>query len=76
MKDNIEIQIYENESGKCPYLQWESKLSRLARATITSRLTRIRLGLLGDCKSIQGFKGIFALKGVKRKTSKKLTSIG
>ena len=62
MTDSIEIQIYETDSGKCPYLQWEGKLSRFARTTITSRLARVRLGLLGDCKAIQGFKGIYELR--------------
>ncbi len=62
MKDSIDIQIYETERGKCPYLQWEKGLSRIARAAITSRLARIRLGLLGDSKSIKGFKGVYELR--------------
>lgn len=62
MNDNIEIQIYETDSGKCPYLQWENRLSKTARAVITSRLDRISLGLLGDYKAIQGFKGIYELR--------------
>ena len=62
MKDNIDIQIYETDNGKCPYLQWESKLNRDARAVISSRLVRIRLGNFGDCKSIQGMKGIYEIR--------------
>jgi putative addiction module killer protein len=62
MKDNIDIQLYETENGKCPYLQWEDRLSKSARAIITTRLARIRLGNLGDCKSIQGVKGIYEFR--------------
>ena len=62
MTDSIDIQIYETDSGKSPYLQWENKLSRVARAAISSRLDRVTLGLLGDYKAIQGFKGIYELR--------------
>ncbi len=62
MKDVIDVQIYETRQGKCPYLQWESKLSRNTRAVVTARLVRIRLGNFGDCKSIQGVKGIYELR--------------
>ena len=62
MKDNVDIQIYELDNGKCPYLQWESKLNSTTRAVISSRLTRIRLGNFGDCKSIQGMRGIYELR--------------
>ena len=62
MTGSIDIQIYESDNGKSPYLQWESKLSRVARAAISSRLDRVTLGLLGDYKAIQGFKGIYELR--------------
>ncbi|HEU63865.1 MAG: hypothetical protein KR126chlam4_00805 [Candidatus Anoxychlamydiales bacterium] len=62
MKDEVDIQIYETDNGKLPYLQWESKLNRKARAVITARLVRIRMGNFGDCKSIQGVKGIYELR--------------
>ena len=54
MKDKIDIQIYETDNGKCPYFKWESKLSKTARAVISSRLVRIRMGNFGDCKLIKG----------------------
>ncbi len=38
MKDGIDIQIYETSEGKCPYLEWESKLTRALRAKISARL--------------------------------------
>ena len=62
MKDEVDIQIYTVDNGKCPYLLWESKLNRKARAIITARLARIRLGNFGDCKYIQGKKGIYELR--------------
>lgn len=62
MKNEIDIQIYEASDGKCPYLEWESKLTRSLRATISARLARIRLGNFGDCKSIQGVKGLYELR--------------
>lgn len=62
MKDVIDIQLYETEQEKCPYLQWESRLTRNTRAVITARLARIRLGNFGDCKSLQGVKGIYELR--------------
>ncbi len=62
MKDKIDIQIYETDNGKCPYFKWESKLSKTARAVISSRLVRIRMGNFGDCKSIKGVKGIYEFR--------------
>lgn len=62
MKDEVDIQIYQDTKGKCPYLQWESKLNRLARSIITARLARIRMGNFGDCKYIQGSKNIYELR--------------
>jgi putative addiction module killer protein len=61
MKDRIDILIYETDNGKCPYLQWESKLSSKDRGVISSRLSRIRLGNFGDCKSVKG-KGLYELR--------------
>jgi putative addiction module killer protein len=62
MKDEIYIQIYKNTQGKCPYLQWESKLNSTTRAIVSTRLIRIRLGNFGDCKSIQGMHGLFEIR--------------
>ena len=62
MKNKIDIQIYETANGKRPYYKWESKLSRRARAIISARLARIRIGIFGDCKSIKGVKGIYEIR--------------
>lgn len=62
MQNKIDIEIYETQNGKSPYLQWESKLSRTIRAILTTRLARIRVGNFGDCKSIQGVKGMYELR--------------
>lgn len=62
MKNEIDIQVYETSNGKCPYLEWESKLARLVRAKISARFARIRLGNFGDCKSIRGAKGLYELR--------------
>lgn len=62
MQNKIDIEIYELENGKSPYLQWESKLSRSVEAIIDARLTRIQMGNFGDCKSIQGAKGMYELR--------------
>jgi putative addiction module killer protein len=52
--DYIEIELYQERSGKQPYLNWENGLSREVRAIVTARLARIRVGNFGDCKSFEG----------------------
>jgi len=55
------IVIYESNDGKCPFQSWIHGLRDIrGRATIRARLERVRLGNLGDCKSIGG--GIFELR--------------
>jgi putative addiction module killer protein len=47
------ILIYVKEDGKTPFSDWlESLRDRKARAIIRTRINRIRLGNLGDCKSV------------------------
>ena len=47
------ILIYVKEDGKIPFSDWlESLRDRKARAIIRTRINRIRLGNLGDCKSV------------------------
>lgn len=47
------IVIYETSDGKMPFLEWLNGLKDAkARATIRARLDRVRLGNLGDVKSI------------------------
>lgn len=62
MNEEIEIDIYETDTGKCPFIQWESRLTRTIRAVVSARMARIRLGNFGDCKSIQGVRGIYELR--------------
>lgn len=52
--DPIEIEIYQESSGKQPYINWENGLSRDVRAIVTARLARIRVGNFGDCKAFDG----------------------
>ena len=59
---NLEVGFLELENGKCPFLDWEAKLDSLTRAAIRVRLNRIRSGNLGDCKAVQGLRGIHELR--------------
>lgn len=48
-----EIEEYEKEDGTFPFSEWLDALSdRKARARIKKRLTRVRLGNLGDCEPV------------------------
>ena len=58
----VEVEYYESENGKCPYLEWESKLDRLTEAVVHVRLARLRMGHFGDAKSLKGFKGLYELR--------------
>lgn len=62
MQNKIDIEIYELENGRSPYLQWESKLPGSIEAIVDARLTRIQKGNFGDCKSIQGAKGMYEIR--------------
>ena len=42
MMDTIEIVLYALPSGKEPYTEWESKLSKDAQGIVSARLARIR----------------------------------
>ena len=48
-----EIQRYITSEGRIPFAEWLASLrDREARARINSRLGRVRLGNLGDCRSV------------------------
>lgn len=53
MEEQIVIEYYETDSGKCPYLEWEADLSKELRAQIRKRLNRVRLGNFGDFHHIE-----------------------
>jgi putative addiction module killer protein len=43
------VLVYERPDGSQPYIEWLSCIQDIrARATITTRLNRVALGLLGD----------------------------
>jgi putative addiction module killer protein len=55
------IEIYKNSQGLAPFIMWMESLKDIrARAKIKVRIARLRLGNLGDCKSVGG--GVFELR--------------
>ncbi|MEG3876718.1 type II toxin-antitoxin system RelE/ParE family toxin [Microcoleus sp. herbarium7] len=56
-----EIQRYVAPDGKIPFTEWLKSLRDIkAEAKIRGRLERIKLGNLGDCRSIG--EGVFELR--------------
>jgi len=56
-----EIEIYQDSKGKKPFIEWiESLKDEALRAKIKIRLARIRLGNLGDWKSLK--KGLYEIR--------------
>ncbi len=64
--DQYQIEIYQDKKRTHPFIEWiESLKDKTARAKIKVRLARIRLGNLGDCKSLgQGLYEIRVDEGV------------
>jgi putative addiction module killer protein len=60
MGERFDIEYYETDTGKCPYLEWEGKLTMELRAQIRKRLNRVRLGNFGDINHIEG--SVFELR--------------
>ena len=53
MMKERELREYLTETGRNPFREWLHSLrDRQARARIRVRLNRVRLGNLGDCKSV------------------------
>ncbi len=49
----IQIELYETSSGKCPFDDWFESLREIhTRAKILTRLDRLKLGNFGDCKAL------------------------
>ena len=47
------LQIYETPDGKRPFQEWIDSLKHHeAQGRVLARLERVRLGLLGDCRSV------------------------
>ena len=47
----IEIELYETSTGRCPFDDWfESLREPHTRAKILTRFDRLKLGNFGDCK--------------------------
>ena len=59
---SIDVGYLELENGKCPYLDWEQKLSKDIRGIVRIRINRIRLGNFGDCEPLKGITGLYELK--------------
>jgi putative addiction module killer protein len=50
----MEIRIYTDERGNCPFEQWLAELRDVrGRAAIRARLERVRAGNFGDCKPLR-----------------------
>ena len=48
-----DVRTYVRPDGICPFNNWlEALRNRQARARIRARINRVRLGNLGDCKSV------------------------
>jgi putative addiction module killer protein len=62
MEEAYQIDVYETVRGKLPYLEWECSLAARDRATITTRLVRIRQGNFGDCKPLKGVRGVYEFR--------------
>lgn len=58
----LDIGFLELDNGKCPYLEWEQKLDKVVRGAVRIRINRLRLGNLGDCKTIKRTRGLYELR--------------
>lgn len=48
-----EVLIYQTQEGRAPYEEWLNSLSdRKGAAKVRVRIDRVRLGNLGDCRSV------------------------
>jgi len=55
-----ELEIYRQETGAEPFMDWIDSLSPTVSNRILARLNRVRLGNFGDSKAIG--KGLYELK--------------
>lgn len=60
-EDQVTVLTYQTQEGQVPFNQWlDSLRDRKARAVVRTRINRLRLGLLGDCKPVG--KGVKELR--------------
>jgi putative addiction module killer protein len=55
-----QIQIYQDQRGNEPFIDWISSLTRSYRARVLARIDRVETGNLGDCKHVG--EGVFELR--------------
>ncbi|HCC58423.1 MAG TPA: addiction module killer protein [Solibacterales bacterium] len=56
-----EVEFYVDGDGNCPFKEWlESLKDHVARAQVDKRITRVRLGLFGNCDEVG--EGVIELK--------------
>ena len=50
----MEIRVYMNSSGKCPFEEWLGSLKdSKARMRVRARIARLEVGNFGDCKGLR-----------------------
>ena len=59
--DQITIIIYETDTGKQPFVEWQEKLGIKTESVVLTRLARVRCGNFGDCKQIKSGNGVYEL---------------
>lgn len=58
----LKVISYNTSTGKEPFTQWLDGLDLQARNVVTTRIVRVRLGNLGDCKPIKKGDGVWELR--------------
>ncbi len=58
----IKIFIYTTKAEKEPFFNWQKKLNSNTKAIIRTRLDRVRIGNLGDSKTIKNGGGVCELR--------------
>ena len=55
-----EVSIFQDRSGKIPYLEWLTALNWKTQERILARVARMKQGQFGDCKAIG--RGLYELR--------------
>lgn len=58
----IKVVNYITKVGKEPFNDWLEDLDLKTEAVIRTRINRVRLGNLGDCKPIKNGEGVWELR--------------